>query len=187
MAENVIQANKDLYAIGEYRDRLAEVARRLDGIQARRSDWDHDQVRKQLEQMAQAEGQRVRQVREQLEHQVTALTEQARTLREERKYKQSLEVVQQILRLDPTNSWAAEHEQILQQLILIQEQHALLTERNTQEEKAFEGRLEADIPWYDAIVFPRNWREQAQQREGKGVPALGWEEDRRIRQVMCEA
>ena len=56
MAENVIQANSDLYAVGEYRDRLAEVARRLDGIQARRSDWDRDQVRKQLEQMAQAEG-----------------------------------------------------------------------------------------------------------------------------------
>lgn len=186
MAENVIQANKDLYATGEYRDRLAEVARRLDGIQARRSEWDRDQVRTQLEQMAQAEGERVQRVREQLDQQITSLTEQARALREEQKYKQSLEVVRQILRLEPTHPWAGEHEQILQQLILVQEQRSVLRERETQEELTYRDRLESDIPWYDPIVFPRNWREQAQQREGKGVPPLGWEEDHRIRQALRE-
>ncbi|MCJ7544477.1 MAG: hypothetical protein MUP47_07940 [Phycisphaerae bacterium] len=186
MAENVIQANRDLYATGEYRDRLAEVARRLDGIQTRRSEWDRDQVRKQLDQMSQAEAERVTRVREQLDQQVGALTDQARTLREEQKYKQSLEVVKQILRLEPTNAWAAEHEGILEQLILVQEQHAILRERDTQDELTYRDRIEADIPWYDPIVFPRNWREQAQQREGKGIATLGWEEDRRIRQLLRE-
>ena len=48
--------------------------------------------------------------------------------------------MQQILRLDPTNSWAAEHEQILQQLIADPGATGRPHDRNTQEEGRFAGR-----------------------------------------------
>ena len=184
LAENVIQANKNLYTVGEYRDRLSEVARRLDGIQARRGDWEKDQVRTQLEQMAEAEAERVRRVQEQLSQQISTLMDHARTLREEQKYADSLEVVQQILRLQPSNPWAAEQEQILQQFIVIHQQQGIEREARVQTVGSYMAERESAIPWYEHLVFPRNWREQAQQREGKGYGTLGWEEDRRIRDIL---
>ncbi len=186
LAENVLQTNRNLYTVGEYRDHLAEVAKRLDAIGVRRGDWEKAQVQRQLEQMAQAEADRARRVRQQLDQQVTTLTENAKTLREEQKYAQALEVVQQILRLQPTNSWAADQDGVLRQFILIQEQKEVAGNRQTQEIRSFTDLNESDIPWYEHIIFPRNWREQAQSREGKGLPTLGWEEDRRIRQSLKE-
>jgi general secretion pathway protein D len=186
LAENVLQTHRTLYAVGEYRDRLAEVAKRLDAIGVRRGDWEKAQIQRQLEQMAQAEADRARRVRQQLDQQITTLTENAKTLREEQKYSQALEVVQQIVRLQPTNSWAADQDGVLRQFILIQEQKEIVGLRQTEEIRSLTDVQESAIPWYEHIVFPRNWREQAQWREGKGMSSLGWEEDRRIRQALRE-
>jgi general secretion pathway protein D len=186
LAENVLQANRNLYTIGEYRDKLAAVSKQLDGIQSRRRDWEQAQVQKQLDQMARAEAERARRVRQQLDQQIATLTENAKTLREEQKYAESLEAVRQILRLQPTNSWAADQEAVLRQFILLQDQKDIVKTRQTEEIRTMTDLQESAIPWYETIIFPRQWREQSQQREGKGIPPVGWEEDRRIRQVLQE-
>jgi general secretion pathway protein D len=186
LAENVLQANRNLYTVGEYRDKLAAVSKQLDGIQSRRSDWEQAQVQKQLDQMARSEADRTRRVKQQLDQQITTLTENAKTLREEQKYAESLEAVRQILRLQPSNSWAADQEAVLRQFIMLQEQKDIVRQRQTEEIRTMTDVQESAIPWYESIIFPRQWREQSQQREGKGIPQVGWDEDRRIRQVLRE-
>jgi len=187
VAQNVVQGNKNLYSVSEYRDKMLEVENRLEGIQQRRQDWEKAQVQQQLAQMSKAQAERARRTSDQLNKKVTSLTENAKALRSERKYKEALEVVKQVQSLDPSNYWAADQAEMLQQFILLQDQKDTVDTRHEQQTLSMRDTMESRIPWYEHLIFPRNWREIRQDREGKGL-TVGYEseEDRRIHVALKE-
>jgi len=187
LAENMIQANKNLYAEGEYRERLTEVETRLSGIAQRRDDWDRAQVQQQLAEMAKAEAQRAQRAKEQLDQQISTLMENAKTLRAEQKYSEALEVVQQILRLQPTNPWAADQAEVLQQFIVVKGQQGILSDTRGEQTQTYLDIEESAIPWHKAITFPYDWLEKSQWLQGRGLQAVyGSKEDQRIRRLLKE-
>ncbi len=187
LAENIIQANKGLYGEGEYRDRIAQVQARLEGIAQRKDDWERAKVQQQIEEMAKAEGQRAERAREQLAQQLATLRENATTLRKEQKYEEALAVVQQMLRLDPTNGWANEQADVLEQFIVVHTQKGIARNANAEKTQGAIGIQDTAIPWHEAIRFPRDWREKMEWIQDKGLQAVyGSEEDQRIRRLLKE-
>ncbi len=187
VGQNAVVANKNLYGASEYNDRMLDVEKRLEGIQKRRQDWERSQVQRQLAQMSKAEAERAQRAKEQLTRKVTSLTESAKALRAEQKYKEALEVVKQIQSLDPSNYWAADQAEMLQQFILLQDQKETVDTSDIQRNLTQRDNLESRIPWYGPLIFARNWREIRQDREGEGLAArYGSQEDRRIRERLQE-
>ena len=187
VGRNVVQANKDLYGAAEYRDRLLEVENRLEGLQQRRADWEKAEVQRQLDQMTKAEAERAQRARQQLADRVTVLTQNAKAMRSERRYGDALEIVKQVQSLDPSNYWAADQAEMLEQFILLQDQRETADTGQSQESMSLKDVRDSQIPWYQHLIFPRNWRQITQEREGRGLAVgYGSEEDRRIREALKE-
>ncbi len=188
VAENIVESNKNLYIPSEYRDRLVEISELLNGVELRREEWERAEVARQLTELSKAEADRVQRAQEQLERTVGRLTANARTLMAARKYRDALQVLDQITKLDPANTWASDQKGLLEQLVLLQDQQEIQDSLIYEENRSLGDIREAQIPWYEMLRFPRNWREIRELREGQGLQAgFGSEEDRRIRQVLAES
>jgi len=188
VAENIVESNRDLYGPAVYRERLAKISELMNSVQLRREEWERAQVARQLAELSKAEAERVRRAQEQLERTVGRLTANARTLMDSRKYRDALQVLEQITKLDPTNTWASDQKGLLEQLVLLQEQQEVQDTIIHEENRTLRDLREAQTPWYEMLRFPKNWREIREFREGQGLEAgYGSEEDRRIRQVLAES
>jgi len=187
LAQDKLAANKRLFTVVEYRERLAQVDNQFKHVSEKRTEWQKEQIRTQDEQIRQAEEERRRNVERQRQEKLATLQERARTLRAECKYEQALEVLEQILNLSPgedceVGSWAVEQKEILQQFSLLRSEGEIRLTRNLEERRSLVDVRESEIPWHHLVRYPSDWKALTLRREpfGAGMGSEA-EADRAVR------
>jgi general secretion pathway protein D len=165
LAQNIIDTNRSLFTADEYRslaarvdDQLAFVARAREAVVAERA-------QERAKALDQATQERVAQEQAQRQARTDALIRRAKTLQEEKNYRQSLEVIEQILQLDPENRWAIGQVDLLRQIVLLREEGDMQKTKQIETQKQFIDIRESEIPWYEYLRYPRNWKEITLMRE----------------------
>jgi len=186
VGRNVLETNKSLFSEPEYRQRLIRVETLLEDITQRQEQWQRDRVQKQMQEIQQREVERQQRETERRRLRIETLTERARTLRSEQKYDQALEVTNQILKLDPTNERAAEQVDMLQQLVLLQQDKDIHLTQRYEEKRQLIDLRRAEIPWYELVKYPHDWKELTIRREPFGAGRIADSEaDRLLHQRLA--
>lgn len=188
-AKTFLQSNKMYFPAEEYQRRMREAEDLTTFIAASRSDWERGQVeQKKREAEAMAAAIEV-QTRRERESRIARLHETVRVLEAEHKYGQAIEMVEEILRLDPNDAVAKSNLYSFQQFMMVQQQREIHDQYLLEEMKVLVDVDRSRIPWYEIIVYAREWPEISQKREMFG---LGYEADteadrtarRRLQQVL---
>jgi len=182
---NVLDTYKDLYTEREYQQKQVEVDNQLKLVGMKRDQWAQTTVRRQAEEVLQRDTDRQRREEEDRRTKILQLTNRAKSLRSEGKYDQSLEVSKEVLSLDPKDPWAAEQVDVLEQFILTQQQYENQQSQRYHEQKQMTDIREAEIPWWELIKYPRDWKELTVRR-GPYAAGRGGEsrEDRDMRMKL---
>ncbi|HEY0007871.1 MAG TPA: hypothetical protein VGB55_04020, partial [Tepidisphaeraceae bacterium] len=99
------------------------------------------------------------------EQATASLIADARRLTEQGRYSEALKVVNQILSIDPRNSYAAGVQQILFDRASLQEQRTLRENFSRQVTNSFTQVNEKRIPYSDVLTYPQDWPDLAARRE----------------------
>ena len=185
LAQNVLETNKSLYPARDYREKLTEVQDLLTHIRAEKEAWERQQVDKQRLEIAQAEEIRIHKEQAQLARKLETLTERAQSLKADHKYAEAVEIYQQIHKLAPTNREAIDMIELLTQFVILQDEEEADRVRTLEEQKSIVDIRWSEVPWYELLKYPRDWREITVRREpfGAGTGSES-EADRRARQRL---
>lgn len=130
-----------------------------------------------------AERSRIQSVKDQ---QVDGLLDQAAQLSKERRYEDAIEVLGQILLIDPENEEAEWKRDTLEDLAMqIRDQEHVKTRGREIQSLLIENE-EAMIPWHDHLIYPKNWREISAKRRGAEEESES-ETNRVVRQRLKKA
>jgi len=180
VARNVLDAHKSLYSAREYRDKNVEIKNQLKFIAMKRTQWEEQEVQRQVEAISKANQLRQAKAIQQRQRKIYSLSERAKALKAERKYEQALEIVQQVLNLDPENRWAAENKDTLEQFVfLLQDRKTIETTQREIQRSLADVRI-SEIPWYELLRYPRDWREITIRRQPFGAGAAAESEENRL-------
>jgi len=163
-AKNILEQNKRLYSSSEYQQKLARCEDQLKYIELRRNEWQKALIEQQTTQIEQDRLERIRRQEEQRKRQIQTLQARAQTLISEENHEEALELVKQILKLDPKDKWAGAQLELLEQLVLLKEEKRVDRLATVEEAKVLIDLRESEIPWYDYLRYPRNWRELSMRR-----------------------
>jgi len=187
VAKNVVETNKGLYSERDYRERLVKVQEQLRHIGNKRDEWERKRVLKQAAEIEKQQRERIRKQQQRRERTIATLTDRAKTLRSQGNYEQAQEIVEQILTLDPANAWAAEQVEILKEYVLLRHERQAIHDQRYQEQKELVELRRSEIPWWDLLKYPRDWKELTLRREPFGAERGGESEtDRAVRQILRE-
>jgi general secretion pathway protein D len=168
-AKSLVETNRNLYSASAYRAKLKEVNDRLDYIKMAREQWQQRQLKQRMEEIEAQERRREREVARQRSEKLRTLRQRARTLRNEQKYAQAIEVLDEIIALDPEDSWAIEWRSELVRFRLLLEHKHYHRQMMTEEVKQFNAITEAQIPWHKLLTYPRDWPERTLRRQAHGA------------------
>jgi len=163
-AKNTLEENKRLYGAREYRQKLSQVEDQLQYISTRREQWQRQLVDEQARQIEQDRLRRIQRQTEQRQRHIQSLRSRAETLIDEQHYKEALELIEEILKLDPENSWAGARMDLLEQLVLVNEEKELDRTQAIEEQKVLTDVRRSEIPWYEYLRYPSDWRELSRRR-----------------------
>ncbi|MHC4983261.1 MAG: hypothetical protein ACYTF6_08860, partial [Planctomycetota bacterium] len=185
LARLTLENNESFFEADDYRDQMLRIDQYLKWAAMRKEKWQRaEAVRLQREAEKKRQARIARQIKER-QRRIQELSRDARLLRGQQKFRQALEIVEELLALDPKQPWANEQRQILQQFVVLEE-----SKEADLEERWQESRLSADIrrkmiPRFQEMDFPRNWEEIRQRATKYGATAAGeTEEDRAVRQKL---
>jgi type II secretory pathway component GspD/PulD (secretin) len=82
-----------------------------------------------------------------------------------RNYGLALRMMDQSLAADPSNQALREQKYILQQVELLQREKGYQGELQYQQQQTLIDLREAEIPWYELLRYPKDWREITARRE----------------------
>lgn len=89
----------------------------------------------------------------------------AKQLNRERAYSDAAENMRQVLILEPANAAAANNLELYEELSSLAEQGRIGMEYQRQMQGALLETDESKIPWYQDILYPRNWLEITRKRD----------------------
>jgi len=184
-ARNIVETNKNLLPAKEYQTLLQRVDEQERFISLKQGEWRKSEVAKQVQKMEEMERKRRADTEFRRNQKVQTLQAQVQTLMGQRDYPQAMESLDQILKVDPTNAWALERRDLLQNFVLLQGEKEAFRARNVEQQKqAVELRWE-EVPWWEYIRYPKDWKELTKRRELLGASSLTESEaDRRVRQSL---
>jgi len=127
--------------------------------------FQQQQVLLQMKEAQQKKLDREQQIQSEKFKKIMQLFGEAIKLRRDHKYKEALDMVHQVLIIDPNNDrakWFIEDVQDMDQFARQQE----IKELNHREgQRSLVDAEEALIPWADETTYPKNWREMMEKRE----------------------
>jgi len=171
LAKEVIESNKSYFPADQYRALSAQVNEQLSYIEKQKKQWEVNKVKAEQDEINDAKAKHNAKVKIDRQQKIEQLTRDAKVLRHQGEYGKSLEIIEQILILDSTNDWAADQKSELRQLhVGHQEKNANETRIYEEQKQAIDLR-ESEIPWYDILKYPQDWREKTVNRERFGVTA----------------
>lgn len=165
VAKGILQNNKRLFTTTQYRERLGKIENQIKWVNDKRQGWERAQVAATVRKIDAAEQKRQTEARMRKERKVAELVLRAKTLRENQKYMPALNILEQIVEIDPKNTWALDNIYMLRQFITLEAQHRM-ADADKIERAKLSGDLRATgIPWYDKIRYPKDWKELTARRE----------------------
>lgn len=147
----------------DYRNQANELERFLNDEQR---DYDERLIRMKREEVAAREQERVEQVRIQKTRQVEQLMDQAAELRKEQRLDDAIQVLKQVLAIDPNNEQAAWMKETLEDLAINRRNVGATIDKQNEAQDLLVANEETAIPWHRDIMYPKNWREISAKRTG---------------------
>ena len=184
-AVGVMENNRTLFTPEEYRQRVAQAQGQVAAVSNALACWQQAESARQAEAISAARQARIEAEEQQRQARIETLKHRAETLREEKNPTQALEVVEQILQIDPKNDWALGQVEWLRQMVILEAEYSAFKDRDFETQKQQVDLRESEIPWYEYLKYPRNWKEITVMREG-GLEGAGGESpaDRAMRQRL---
>ena len=167
LAENILDTNKGLYPDDEYRRKHEQVERQLRFIQQSRE-------RSREESVTAHRGQgRDDEKPQDTQHSVDSLTARARDLTAGHRYDEARKELEQIVALDPTNNWAVEQKDMLDEYATLLKDPRVRKQMLEEEHASQAAVREAQTPWYSDVMYPRSWKESTMRRAPSGLASFG--------------
>ncbi len=185
VAKNILQNNKRLFSTSEYRTGLAKSEDQLRWIRGKRDEFTKKSLREQVEQIEAQNRDRSAKVRVMRDQRIADLTTRAQSLLNEDSYQQALSVMEEILELDSKNTWAIYNSSALKRIIIIQQQKKADVAADMETSKLSADIRNTEIPWYELIRYPKDWKALTARRERYGAGQINEsEEDRKANQKL---
>lgn len=147
----------------DLRIQSSELERFLDDEQR---DFDEREIQKKHQEIEQQEAERTNRIRSTKLRQVEQLMQQAAELRKERRYDDAIQVLKQVLAIDPENNQAAWMKDTIEDFSVANRDRVLLDNKDSQIQDLLIENDETIIPWHKDIMYPKNWPEIASRRTG---------------------
>ena len=173
LAAETLQANKTFFEALAYRNEAARIDSLLKTITERRDAFNKKKAAAEARDIEVIKAKRRLEDEEKKLRKVATLAEQAKALRDQRKYDDSLEIVQQILLIDPKNGWAQKEKDILVEFDMLMKDTGIFRTQRTEEAKVLWDLRTAEVPWYQYLRYPKNWRQLTQERKEFQASAAG--------------
>ena len=184
-AKTLVETRKSLYTDSEYRRKRIEIDERLRFIDLMKTRWEKQRVATQLQEIKRTEKLRLVEMERRKQAKLRKLRARTRALRHEQRYTQAIEVLEEILRIDPKDQWAAEWRDYLRREQLLMEDKAAFRTGLTERLKQFNAIRVAEIPWHELVRFPEDWpAKQVSPYRGVVTETAESEENRLIRKKM---
>ena len=138
-------------------------------IQDEEREYEEYLIKRKHEEIAARERERLDRIKETKNRQVEQLMEQAGELRKELRYDDAIQVLKQVLAIDPKNNQAAWMKETLEDLAINMRDQKAVVDRHEQAQGLFVENDEAGIPWHTntgGFRFPKNWPEITAKRRG---------------------
>jgi general secretion pathway protein D len=185
VAQGVLERNKALYTLDEFQAKRNRVADMLLLVENRREVWETQRAEKEREDFIKADTERRKRVSLDRDRKIQSLTERAESLMRQQKYALANEEVARILAIDPQNTWALERSELLSNFIVLMEEKDLSRINTREEQKVMVDIRASEIPWYDLLRYPSDWKELTLRRKPYAVDAgSDSEADRAVRQKL---
>jgi len=179
-ARDVLDKRKSFLTPEDYGSRLKQVEALILLINSDRTKWEIVETERKREELEEQERVRQRLLAEQRRRKIATLEERAKNLVDDHEYEKSLEIVREIMKLDPQNPFATAQMGLLEQFVLLRKQDEVLTTIEREQAASLIDIRVTEIPWNELLTYPSDWKEIThRRREMFGqVEAIGSEEDR---------
>ncbi|MDD3948459.1 MAG: hypothetical protein PHT43_03225 [Anaerolineaceae bacterium] len=184
IAQNILDQNKGYFTSEEYRAKSADINRQITWIESKRREWNAQRVKVQAAAISKQIKQRETESLAQRKKKVAELTIQVQTLRNEGKLRDALQVLDQILEIDPGNFWAQDTKYYLERRATLSETHDTMEDLEVQSMRMAASVRKAEVPWYVLIRYPKDWAELTAGRKQYTEGMADAEGDRQLREKL---
>jgi general secretion pathway protein D len=150
----------------QYEDLLAQAVELERFVADEEREFQEREIQKKQQEIAQQEDERVARIRMTKARQVEQLMQQATELRKERRYDDAVQVLKQVLAIEPDNSQAAWMKDTIEDFAIGARDREIISTRESEAQDAYVQNDEAMIPWHKDIMYPKNWPEISARRTG---------------------
>lgn len=171
-AKQTIELNRRYASpAGLYED-YREQARSLEQfVKDEEGEYDEWRIRQEHDEIANREKERLDRIKATKKAQIDQLMQQAEELRKESKYDEAIQVLVQVLAVDPQNEQAAYMKSVLEDVSTSVRDRMAVEERHRQARDLFIEGTESGIPWHKDLIYPKNWPEISAKRRGAETEA----------------
>jgi len=185
-AMDILEKRKHLLPPEGYRQKLAEAQNRLRMINAHHRTWEIEQAEKKGKELKEAEEKRKKEMERRRRQKVDTLQDRAGDLLAQRRYDQALEIVDEIIKLQPRHTFAVGQRDLLRELVLLTRQKGVIETISLEQRRSLLSVQSSEIPWEELLTFGPNWRELSyRRRQAFGrTREFASEEDRRAHLIL---
>jgi general secretion pathway protein D len=170
-AREVLESNKDVYTIEQYRAKMAKVEDQLTYIDQQRAKWSQQKAAQTIREIDDAKAKRQRETQERRRMDIERLTHEAKVLIHQKQYGKAVEMMDQIKALDPNSQWVEENEDVYKELALLRDRRKINQDFQENRQRQHNIIAEAEVPWWRQLVYPEDWRELTVRRDPYKVSA----------------
>ncbi len=147
----------------DYRNQAGELEKYVDDEERA---YDERVVREKQLEVQRTEEERANRVQLTKNRRVEQLMDQAAELRTERRYDDAIQVLDQVLTIDPDNDQAAWMKDTLGDLAVNIRDRQAQRDLNSESQDLLVEATESSVPWHKDINYPKNWPEITAKRTG---------------------
>lgn len=147
----------------DYRNQAGELEKYVDDEER---SYDERVVHEKQLEVQRTEEERANRVQLTKNRRVEQLMDQASELRKERRYDDAIQVLDQVLTIDPDNEQAAWMKDTLGDLAVNIRDRQAAHDMNSESQDVLVDATESGIPWHKDINYPKNWPEITAKRTG---------------------
>jgi len=172
-ALETLDASKPFFGARDYQNQKARIDNQLKLVTIKRDHFNRVQAAEQADEINRIKAKRRIEEKQQQQRKIGTLAAQARALRSQRKYEEALAVVDQVLLLDPMDGWASREKEILTEADAIFKHRTAFRDQRRQEGLALWDLKKSEIPWYEHVRYPKNWKQLSESRREFIASAAG--------------
>ena len=185
IAREIIELNRRYASPASKYEDLRQQGRDLAAfIEDEERSYDERQIRKQQEEVNKRQAEQRRLVEQTKDNQIAQLMGRAAELRKEGRLDEAIQVLDQVLAIDPNHETARIIRETLEDLAVNMRDIKAGADRDKQAQSLLVKTDEAGIPWHDNIRYPKNWAEITARRLGGVAEAGESAENRQVRKKL---